>query len=282
MSPSVLDAYSGPVRDEYARRIDMWKRLKRAGGPRGVRPEVLRDLRMYGGAQGIWIDKVAATDSVAPDGAGVTVSLMHSGKVVPDNLTDDGLIHLYPDTGRPRGNDITEVSATKNAGFLGLPVFVITVADAVGGALRDVRVGWVEDWNDSMGAFLVVFGRITRPIPCLGDEPGRLFPRRDERGADGPGSGSASEARFRFDAFRPHGYRCAVCDIAAPELLEVVKVAGAGGLVLCASHAKAHRAGLFRLDPATGEVVIRAGRAGAGELGIMRTTRGSRGTDSVS
>jgi hypothetical protein len=275
VSPSVLDAYQGPVRDEYARRMGMWRQLRRAGGPLGVRPDVLRELRIYGAAQGIWIDKSAATNSVSPDGAGVTVALMHSGKVLPDDLTDDGLIHRYPHTGRPRGYDLTEVRATKNAGFLGLPVFVITVAGARG-ALRDVRIGWIQDWSDSIAAFLVAFGGIGRPIPCVGEEPGRLFGRAAaagelETGARATASPKVSVARFRFDTFRRHGYQCAACGITAAELLEPVRVAGGGpadGIVLCASHSKAYRAGLLTIDDA-GRVVVRDG-VSARALGVTR------------
>lgn len=265
----------------------MWRQLRKAGGPRGVRADVLRDLRIYGGAQGIWLDKAAATDWVAPDGAGVTVALMHSGRVFPDDLTDDGLIHRYPETGRPRGYDLTEISATKNAGFLGLPVFVITLAGARG-ALRDVRIGWIEDWNDSIRAFLVAFSSITRPVACVGEEPGRLFGRAagmdepwaaawraegeaEEGATRGPAIGASTAARFRFNVFRCYGYRCAVCDISAAELLDAVRtgIGPVDGIVLCASHSRAYRAGLLRIDAADGHVVMRAG-VSARELGVTR------------
>ncbi len=60
---------------------------------------------MYGGAQGIWVDK-ARTGKLAENGNGVTVSLTHSGKSYPDDWSEDGVIYHYPDTHRPPGRDV--------------------------------------------------------------------------------------------------------------------------------------------------------------------------------
>jgi hypothetical protein len=45
------------VEDERKRRIDLWADLERSGFLARVRPEDLRQRRIYGGAQGIWVDK---------------------------------------------------------------------------------------------------------------------------------------------------------------------------------------------------------------------------------
>jgi putative restriction endonuclease len=87
-------------------------------------PGALRSTRVYGGAQGIWVDKTT-TGTLSPDGHGITVSILHTGRHYPDDLSDDGLIYHYPTTHRPPGRDLAEVQATKNAATLSLPIFVI-------------------------------------------------------------------------------------------------------------------------------------------------------------
>jgi hypothetical protein len=41
---------------EADRREQIWLELLARGGPTNVQPQLLRDLRIYGGAQGIWVD----------------------------------------------------------------------------------------------------------------------------------------------------------------------------------------------------------------------------------
>jgi hypothetical protein len=50
-----------------------------------------RSMRMYGGAQGIWVDKVR-TAPLSSDGQGVTVSIPHTGRHYPDDLSDGKII----------------------------------------------------------------------------------------------------------------------------------------------------------------------------------------------
>jgi hypothetical protein len=44
------------VRQELARRPNIWAALKARGGPDGVRPEVVKELRIHRGQQGIFRD----------------------------------------------------------------------------------------------------------------------------------------------------------------------------------------------------------------------------------
>jgi len=259
LAGAMFDGYEGPVAAEYRRRIKTWGRLRKAGGPLGVSAGLLRQLGIYGGGQGIWVDK-ATTGSASPDGSGVAVGLLHTGQYCND-LSPDGAIYRYRRTARAVKRDLDEISAVKNAGLLGLPVFVVT-ATGPRRSLRDVRVGWVEDWDDAGMAFLIAFGTIRRPMPCVAQDPGRLFapvgPPND-RLTKAPRH-TSSEARFRFGVFRRCGHQCAVCDIAVPELLDIIRLKPrrskidddpANGLVLCALHKTAYEAGLFNIDPVT-------------------------------
>ena len=113
------------VEEERRHRFGLWQRLKEMGGPSGVAPAVLRELGIYGGAQGIWVDK-ARTGRITKDGEkGITVSVLHTGSSYADDLAEDCMIYHYPQTHRQGSRDLAEVNATKNAGHLSLPFFVI-------------------------------------------------------------------------------------------------------------------------------------------------------------
>ena len=85
--------------EEREHRLELWREL-RAVDPDNVSAGTLRDLGVYGGAQGIWVDK-ARTATIAINGSGVTVSLLHTGRHYPDDISEDGLIYHYPRTSRP-------------------------------------------------------------------------------------------------------------------------------------------------------------------------------------
>jgi putative restriction endonuclease len=144
---------SGRVAQERARREAMWGSLLAAGGPSGLAPRLLREVGVYGGAQGVWVD----TDRTRGiDGAGgITVSLLHTGRHYADELSADGVLYHYPRTGRPTGRDRSEVDATKSAGRLRLPVFVVT--SSLPALRRTVHKGWIEGWDDDAELFLVTF-----------------------------------------------------------------------------------------------------------------------------
>jgi hypothetical protein len=62
--------------DERERRLGLWEPVKGLG-PDTVPARSLRDLGVYGGAQGVWVDKVR-TGHLALNG--VTVGLLHTGR----------------------------------------------------------------------------------------------------------------------------------------------------------------------------------------------------------
>jgi hypothetical protein len=63
--------------DERERRVGLWRSLRGLGSD-DVPAAILRDLGIYGGVQGIWVDK-ARTGPMAANGAGVTVRVLHTG-----------------------------------------------------------------------------------------------------------------------------------------------------------------------------------------------------------
>jgi hypothetical protein len=64
--------------DELRRRLATWNEVITMDRE-DLDPRFLRARGIYGGAQGIWVDK-ANTASVSQDGRGVTVSILHTGR----------------------------------------------------------------------------------------------------------------------------------------------------------------------------------------------------------
>lgn len=257
---------SQTVRGEFARRQQMWDALLAAGGPTGVRPALLRDLGIYGGAQGIWVNK-EETAGLCGDGSGVTVGLLHSGASYPADLADDGVLYHYPRTDRPSGRDRAEINATKNAGRLGVPVFTITYPSP-SSSLRTVHRGWVEDWDDKSQTFFISFSSVA-PVQLIRDaDPDApaftLFEETRRVSATAP---LRNQSRFRFRVIQRYGPACAVCSIAVLQLLDAhhigpKKLGGSddprNGLLLCANHHRAFDARLWAIDPVSLGVVVAA------------------------
>ena len=162
---------SSEATDETAVRNQMWARLLAAGGPTNVSPALLAELRIYHRARAVWIDR-DETAQRDPDGLPVAVSLLHTGTVHPEALTEDGLTFYYPATAQP-GRDASEIDAIKRAAARQVPVFVVTTSANPG--LRDVRRAFVVGYDDDLGQFELTFA----------DEPVEVAPKPDKRKAIG-------------------------------------------------------------------------------------------------
>ncbi len=252
------DSKEDLVAGELAHRKNVWNTLIERAGSNTAEPQLLRELGIYGGAQGVWVDK-ARTSKLTEDGTGVTVGLLHTGSSYADDISDDSVLYHYPKTNRPEARDKSEVGATKAAGRLGLPVFVIEYPTP-NSKLREVHLGWVEDWDDYAGIFLISFGeeQQANPRPTEEELPFEPFaPRRQEKRLVNVRKG---QQQFKFEVIKRYGPLCAVCGIGFVELLDgahIIPDRAAGsydarnGLVLCALHHRAFDAGLFAIEPTT-------------------------------
>ena len=235
----------------------MWHQLCQSGGPQDVRPQLLRQLGVYGGAQGIWVDK-ARTSALSDDATGLTVGLLHTGQHYPDDFSESGVLYHYPETGRPAGRDRSEIEATKAAGIHGLPVFVITRPSG-GSTFRDVYLGWIESWDDESKLFLVTFGdepEQRTPMEVRDDEPFDLTETADRRTRES--TARAGQQRFKFRVFKRYGSQCALCGIDVKAVLDAAHIRPKkqhgsddprNGLVLCATYHRAFDNGLIAIDP---------------------------------
>lgn len=265
------------VEAEHARRLGLWQGLKASHGTKKIRPSTLRAMGIYGGAQGIWVDK-SRTSQLSDDQAGITVALLHTGIHYADDLAEDCILYHYPSTQRPRSRDEGEIAATKNARRFGLPDFVIT-HPSPSSQLRDVALGWVEEWDDGSSLFLVSFGEDAPAMPATPQEeqPFQLTaPRAKKKGEAMVREG---QQRFRFRCLRRYGSRCAFCGIQAVEVLDAAHVRPKehdgsddprSGLVLCATHHRAFESMLAAIEPLTGMIVTAPKGPDREELRIAR------------
>ena len=278
------------VAEEHRHRRELWQGIQNLDLG-ALDPLALRDLGIYGGAQGIWVDK-RRTSALTADATGVTVGILHTGRHYPDELSEEGLIYHYPDTGRPAARDLAEVRATKAAKTLSLPIFVILRGDR-SASKRRVRLGWVEDWDDSSKQFLILFGEKEPPhIPApVADAPFVLTEDRERR--LGQIKVRAGQQQFRFQVLKHYGCKCAVCSITHPRLIVAAHVCGKAfkgsddwrnGLPLCQTHHAAFDAGLFDIEPHTLCIIIKSGLSATAlglNAGVLSTVRNAPHQDAL-
>ena len=246
------------MEQELKRRKQMFNQLIEASHGLPT-PSLIRELGMYGGAQGIYRDS-KNTSGLTEDGAGVTVSILHTGRHYDDDMGLHELLYYYPKTDRPTSMDHGEIQATKNAGLLGLPIFVISNE----GKLRQVRIGFVEDWDDAAEMFLISLQE-KWAVPLKIDEE---VPQAFELTAvnDTKLALTASrpnQAKFRFSVLKRYGHKCAVCHIKVTDVLAAAHIRDKrhdgsddprNGIVLCQTHHTAFDKHLFGIDPSSLEI----------------------------
>jgi len=255
------------IEQERQRRADLWDEVLSLGGPDGLAASQVDQggLRLVAGQRGIYRD-ADLTGSLTPSGDGLTVGLRITGRVYPDDVDDQGVLYHYPRT-ESTTTDEREIAATKAVGQNGLPLFAV-ITD---GRKRNVRLGWVLDWDDGAELFLVEFGENGPPAykPPSVEEPFEPF----GSGVvikDGKQSTRPNQRRFQLQIFQHYGTQCAVCPIDQRRLLDAAHLIGKGdkgtddwrnGLPLCATHHRAigDQVGLLRIDPETLEVVADGG-----------------------
>ncbi len=240
----------------------------RGSGPGPYSPAVIRNLRIYGGAAGIWVDR-ATTSVTTRDPIGAAVSVNHTGEHYPDDLSDTGLIYHYPVTKRPGLTDSNEIDATKRTRDLGLPLFVLLKNDH-DEAKRDVRIGWVTDWDDVAQEFLIIFAE-SAPINVERPRVEDPFVLKDEKNRQRKASSFVArpnQQRFRFDVLKAYQSQCVVCSVSRTDLLTAAHICPKSeggsddwrnGLALCATHHVAFDRGLFGFHPESLDLLVKDG-----------------------
>ena len=261
---------------ETMNRERIWREIQAKYQGQDIPAHVLRDTyRIYRGAGGIWVDK-ERTSKISNDDAGIAISVFHKGTQYPDDLPETALRSPYPATNRRGGQDENEVKATKNAKRFIIPVFVITTSK-LDPTRRDVKKGFVRDWDDANQAFLIEFGKIpgyTKEGAFSEDIPFNLNQKRKRHHS----SRSGNNPRFSFDVFKRYGHRCAVCSMQVEGLLTAAHIKPArengtddprNGIPLCQNHHAAFETFFFTIHPGSYQIVTRENGPSKEELELV-------------
>src|SRR6478672_9408293 len=91
--------------------------------------------------------------------------------------------------------------------------------------VRDVKLGWVESWDDETRTFLITFGNEppaiqawdeTDDVPFVLATPQQRM-KREVRVRSG-------QQRFKFRVFKRYGPGCVVCGLAVLDLLDAAHI----------------------------------------------------------
>ena len=139
-----------------------------------------------------------------------------------------------------------------------MPVFVIT-HPYFKAKTRDLKLGWIQDWDDDTKQFLISFGE-TSPVErqSVDEKPFVLTADGDNSNVTTSKPQRPGQQKFKFDCLKRYSSKCAICDVTAPEMLDAAhlkskKYNGSddprNGLILCANHHRAFDAKLFAIHP---------------------------------
>jgi len=251
------------VEQEISRRLDAWNLLQKSPNWPLVTAQEVRDLGLYGGASGVWVDK-ERTNAVAPEG--VAVGLLHTGRHYDDDVDETGILYHYPTTDRPASRDANEIQAIKNAKAFGIPIFVIR---NLGGA-KKVELAWLNDFDDTLRICVLTFHGI------MPEQNSFLVKENTFHGEPilfGPRKTTKSEVEraerdplFKFNILKRFEGRCLITSLDVTEMLDaahIIPVASGGtedpnnGLLLAASVHRALDAGLWAINPRTLKIETR-------------------------
>jgi putative restriction endonuclease len=239
--------------EELLWREAMWAELKALPSWPNVSPGLLREMGIYGGAAGIWLDK-ATTGSISS--TGIAVSVLHTGKHYDDDLDEDGVIYHYPTTKRHPSFDKGEIDGVKEAGALKIPVFVIIKK----GKNRQVRRAWVMDHDDTNRLFLFEFGEYQPELFAIEIDKSPFKAKGERRLSVDQVMRIERNPRFKFEVIKKYSGKCVVTGLNVVEMLDgahVIPVADGGtddprnGLLLSASHHRAYDKHLWSINPKT-------------------------------
>jgi putative restriction endonuclease len=249
---------------ETMNRERIWREIQSNYKGQNIPAHVLRDTyRIYGGSGGIWVDK-ERTSKISNDDSGIIISVFYKGTTSRDDLPEASILHPYPVTNRRGGQDDKEISATKNAKRFNIPVFVIT-RSKINPMRREVKKGFVRDWDDLNKTFLIECGKIpeyTKNGSFSEEIPFSLNQKRKRSLT----SKNEMNPRFAFDVFKRYGRCCAVCTMNVEGVVTAAHIKPVSeqgsddprnGIPLCRNHHAAFDKCYFTIHPRSYQIVTR-------------------------
>lgn len=243
------------IEQEITRRLGAWDRLQKSPNWPLVTAKEVRDLGIYGGASGVWVD-VKRTSSILP--AGVAVGLLHTGRHYDDDVDETGILYHYPTTDRPGARDGNEIQSIKNAKTLGVPIFVIRDI----GQAKKVDLSWLKDFDDDLRICVLTFHgeeiRTPQTVESSASSNGEPVLFGTRRRSKSEVERADRDPLFKFNILKRFHGKCLVTSLDVTEMLDaahIIPVASGGtedpnnGLLLSASTHRALDAGLWAINP---------------------------------
>lgn len=244
------------IQNEITRRCSLLDKIEHH--QKGEVPsQLLAENNIVSGESGIYRN-VTHTRSISNQydnsNCGVTVALRHTGGMYPDDLFDEGLIYHYPKTKR-KGHDLPEINATKICLELSIPIFVILEGSSE--STKNVKLGWIEDFDDKSETFLVSFKKSSiNDFRDLSSIPFKLATHETDKFTKT--KRRSNQAKFRYNTMKRYGPKCAVCSVTIKEMLHAAHLKEKknngtddprNGLILCLNHHAAFDSSLFSINP---------------------------------
>lgn len=245
-------------------------------------PSEVRDLGIYGGASGVWVDK-SRTQEFAQEG--VAVGLLHTGRHYDDDIDENGVLYHYPTTQRPESRDNNEIQSIKNAKSLELPIFVIRNI----GVRKKIDLAWLNDFDDQLRICVLTFHGVNpdsntyrspqeiSTLPLFGPRKKSIVEvLRAER-----------DPIFKFNILKRFQGACLVTETNVIEMLDaahIIPVASGGtessenGMLLSASAHRALDSGLWAINPSTLQVETKKNGPSAQRMKLMITDLSQHGS----
>lgn len=243
------------IERELLHRLDILAKAKALESWPLLTPGEVRDLGIYGGASGVWVDKTRTQEFAQQ---GVAVGLLHTGRHYDDDIDESGVLYHYPTTQRPESRDNNEIQSIKNAKTLQLPIFVIRNV----GARKKIDLAWLDDFDDQLRICVLTFHGVNpeantyrspeeiSALPLFGPrKKSTVEVLRAER-----------DPLFKFNILKRFQGICLVTEISVTEMLDaahIIPVASGGtessenGMLLSASAHRALDSGLWAVNPST-------------------------------
>ncbi len=246
------------------KRIEIWQKLKTKKTKDKkviISNKLIKKLKIHKGERGIYRDVTNTRKSIFKDG--LALSVLNTGKIYDDLLTDSHLEYHYPNTTQ-KTTDLGEINSLKEAEKFNLPIFIVLGVNTEG-SKKELQFGYIKNHNDQQQTILIEFDNTKELIltpkyesyidTYISEDELPLFQKRKKKNILAK-SRANNQPKFRADVFNYYQNECAVCGIKLfLDAAHIIPVENYGtdnkenGLILCKNHHKAFDDNYIKINP---------------------------------
>ena len=247
-------------------RIDIWEKLKRKKSRNSeviVSNKLIKKLKIHKGERGIYRDVTNTRKSIFNNG--LALSVLNTGKIYDDLLTDSHLEYHYPTTTQ-KTTDQGEINSLKEAEKYNLPIFIVLGVNTEA-SKKELQLGYIKNHNDQQKTILIEFDYNKELIltpkydsyidTYINEDDLPLFQKRKKKSISAK-SRANNQPKFRADVFNYYQNECVVCGINLfLDAAHIIPVENYGtdnkenGLILCRNHHKAFDDNYIKINPSS-------------------------------